>query len=184
MATVSDDFLAARMRRAYEIGRLRRAMRVTLLVIPLVVISVEMCSSASASLTVGACLALLTVGLLWRGQGWGRSVPPGLAAGVAAFALPVVAHAFGYCCRYDLEITVCVAAGVFAGIIAATSALRQSKESERGVVMIGSTLVAALTGALGCLAMGAGGAVAVAIGVLAVTPSIYVVSSVLDRGMA
>lgn len=175
MGTIDRAALARRARQAYELGRLRRALRVLGIVAPLTALSLLVCAVPQASVIIGTALAVTSVGLLWRGEDWGRSVAPGLKAGVAAFLLPVTFHAFGYCCRLDIETALCLGSGIAAGLAVGVTGMRQAAE-RRVTHLVGAGVVAALAASLGCLALGVGGALGVAGGVALVVTPLAVVS--------
>ena len=74
----SELELAARARRAYELGRLRASVPALLFVLPLVFLALCVCDQPMATAACGAALALAAVGFLWRGQGYGRGVFQGV----------------------------------------------------------------------------------------------------------
>lgn len=175
MATLNATALESRARKAYEMGRLKRALRVLGVILPLVALSIYVCAAPESSVLVGSVLVVLAVGFLWRGEGWGRSVAPGLKAGVAAFLLPVTFHALGYCCRLDMETVLCLASGLTAGLVVGITGMRKD-EDQRTTHLIGAGLIAAFAASLGCLALGIGGALGVAGGVFLVVTPFAVVS--------
>lgn len=170
MPTLDTPVLARQARKAYELGRLRRALRVLGIVLPLLAASIYVCGVSELGCAIGALLVATSVGFLWRGEAWGTAVAPGLKGGVAAFLVPIALHAFGYCCRYDIETIVCVTSGMVAGLVVGLTALR-GDSPHRATHLACAGAIAALTASLGCLALGVGGALGVAGGVLlVVTP--------------
>jgi hypothetical protein len=67
------DRLLTRARRAYELGRLRRAWRVSAVVLPLVALSLLVTRNALASGLTGAALLATTVTFRWRGRALGSA---------------------------------------------------------------------------------------------------------------
>ena len=167
MATPDLEQLEQKSRGAYERVRMKRALRVLGIVLPLVLVSLCACATPHLSSGIGVVLSLVTVGFLWRGEAWGRSVSPGLKAGAIAFSVPLIMHTMGYCCRYNIETTICLVSGLVAGIGVSMFGMRV--ERDRTKLLLGASAIAALTGALGCVALGIGGALGVAGGVMLVT---------------
>ena len=90
---LDEAALLTRARRAYEIGRVRAALRVTWYIAPLVLVSLMGCGTPWGTLASGSLLTAAAVGMRWRGGVYGRSVLPGIAAGLAAFWAPLEAAA-------------------------------------------------------------------------------------------
>ncbi len=167
MPTPDTHVLERQTRKAYEVGRFKRALRILGIVVPLIAASLYVCGISELGCAIGALLAATSVGFLWRGEAWGRAVGPGLKGGIAAFLLPITLHAFGYCCRHDIETLVCVASGMLAGLVVGFVAIR-GNSPHRTTHLFCAGAIAALTASLGCLALGLGGALGVAGGVLLV----------------
>jgi len=116
---------------------------------------------------LGALLLLLTTTFSWRGQAYGRAVRPGLMAGVVPLVLPMLARS-GYChmagaCS-TMCMTACIGGGLVAGAILGFTASAQ--QTDRGRFFASAAIVAALSGALGCLPMGAAGTIGMLTGLL------------------
>lgn len=156
--------LAERARRAYELGRVRQALRWALFVPALTALSCICCESLARSLLCGALLAALVVGLLWRGQRLGQAVLPGVLAGLAPFSLAVCAELGGHACATGTWCTfflaTCAVGGVLAGLFVASSSCGSWSE------LLAGALLAGLTGALGCLVAGLVGLLGLAAGLL------------------
>ena len=160
---------------AYERDRLRRALGLLWLVLPLVVLSYAICGEPRTTLVIGTVLAIAAVFFDWRGREMSSGARLGLIAGMAGFALPVVFHLTGLCCQLDIETAICVASGVAAGLLVA-SRLRTIEASRQVSFMLVGGVVAALAGSLGCAFLGGGGVVGVAAGVfLATAPALIYV---------
>ncbi len=166
----TDLQIRARGKRAYELGRLRSAMKALPYVVPLVVLaSSSSMTSLSWNVALGTALAALTVGLLWRGEAHGRAVGTGLLAGAIPLLLPLAMQSTGHCCLAGACSTWCLPLCIGAGFAAAIMVgIRASSEVRApGRFALSATGVAALTGAIGCAGMGLG-AVAGMIAALAV----------------
>jgi hypothetical protein len=167
---MAPEDLLRRVHSAYERGRLRRALWTSSVVVPMVVASFGGCGRASTSVGIGAVLAVLVSYLVWRGGDAGEAVRPGLVAGLASLAFPLVA------CRAmenagiegTLPLAACVVGGLASGAIVTRHATRRA--GNRTVFAFAGGAIASLTGSLGCVSAGAGGIAAMIVGVLVVTP--------------
>ena len=170
--------LALRARRAYEQGRLRWALQIGWVVLALVAFSfVAVGGSLVSALTGLLLLAVVTV-LRWRGQTLGAAARAGLAAGLIPFALLVTLKcgsgafcALGGCMAHCTRF--CGLGGLAAGVMLATRA-RQHHERVVEFLVAGS-VVAALTGLLGCFVGGLTGMAWMVIGELAATVPAFAV---------
>ena len=166
-------------RRAYERGRVAKAMRTSLLVLPMILVSFGCCGNRSASIAFAGVLVALVASLVWRGGDVGRAVVPGLAAG--AVPLGIALLACPACDRVGVSGTwpmaICVVGGVLSGAMVARFAARASPDAShatsdqpahararRATFLVTAGAVAALAGSLGCVVMGAGGVAAMAAG--------------------
>ncbi|MDI1429511.1 hypothetical protein [Polyangium sorediatum] len=163
--------LAARARRAYEIGRLRSAAKILVSLAPVVALALVGGSAESAwTMGVGVVLGGFAVALLWRGGAVGRAVRPGLLAGAIPLVAPLVLRATGHCCMAGmcspLCLPVCTSAGLVAGIAVGLRAASESDGRQR--FALSASVMAGLMGTLGCMGMGLGAvggmAVALALG--------------------
>jgi hypothetical protein len=162
--------LLRRARGAFERGRLAKAARTSALVLPVTLVSFGCCGDRAASLGIAAALATLVFVLVWRGGAAGRGVVPGLVAGVVSLAIPLLvcpacAHAGGVAI---LPLVACIVGGVVSGAIVVGYATHEHEDRASFVVAAGA--VAALAGSLGCVIVGLGGIVAMALGVALVAP--------------
>ena len=153
----SERELAARARRAYELGRLGFAARVLMYVVPIVALAFMSAAPATMGMVgIAGFLGIFAVGMIWYGGAPGRAVGPGLLAGMIPLVVSIVLRATDYCCMggacSPLCLPVCMSAGLVAGI---GVGLRASEETEgRSGFALSGVLFAALTGALGCVGMG------------------------------
>lgn len=174
----------ARARRAYELGRLWFAMKVLLYVVPLVVLtSFSSTTSMSWNVVLGTALGALNVGLLWRGEAYGRAAGTGLLAGAIPLLLPLAMQATGHCCSAGACSTwclpVCIGAGFAAGIMVG---IRAASETQwPGRFALSAMGVAALTGALGCAGMGLGAVAGMIAALTVVSAPVAVVGLRLRR---
>lgn len=145
------DLLARRARRAYELGRLRMALRVGLLVVPAVALGVALSSSRLECACLGALLVAGAIALRWYGRGYDRAVVPGLVAGV----LPMSAGLVGPNLAVIGPETACAvlcAVGLVSGVLLARQAARDARlDAKRWLVGVA---VAGLMAVMGCLGHG------------------------------
>jgi hypothetical protein len=168
MEWTDDTALRGRARRAYELGRLRRAARAAFGVAPMLALSLVVYQQALVTVLAGAALLLLAVGFGWWGQAPGRAVWPGLLAGSAPLVLPFALRASGYCCIggvcWSVCMLGCIAGGAFAG---AALGIASSAESEqRWQFLASATSLAAIAGVLGCALVGAAGITGMALAIV------------------
>jgi hypothetical protein len=160
--------LEVRARRAYELGRLRAALRVA----PFVLMAAAAAFACGRPLTLTSALAgallVFSVGAVYAGGPGGRGVVPGLVAGAAPLAMPLLMATLGHACFgpacMSLCLPACVVGGAVAGVVIARSAARP--EPDRRFVVAAVT-VAALTGALGCTIAGVAGVLGMIAGTVA-----------------
>jgi hypothetical protein len=160
--------LEARARRAYELGRLRDASRLA----PFVLLASTAAIACGRPWPLTAALALallaLSVGLSFAGGAAGRAVVPGLIAGGAALAMPLLIATAGHACFGDSCMSLCLPACVVGGAVAGAAIAKMAARYERDARFLGSALaVTALMGALGCTISGAAGVGGMLAGVLA-----------------
>ncbi|HEX8954604.1 MAG TPA: hypothetical protein VF945_22270 [Polyangia bacterium] len=152
--------LAARARRAYERGRLRWALQIGWIVLALVGVSYVFVGGSPVSAATGAALFLAATAMRWRGRTLGASVRAGLAAGLIPFALLVslkcgsgmfcaLGGCMSHCARF------CGLGGLAAGLLLAARA----RQHDDHVVefLVGASVIAALTGLIGCFVGGLAG---------------------------
>lgn len=147
-----------RTRRAYELGRLRLGAIPVLIVGAMVGISISMSHDLSLSIPVGAILGVLVVVFSAQGRTYGRSVMPGLLAGTAPLALPIVLRSWGHCCIngscYSLCLLGCVSGGLAAGFALGKLARRESHPYH---FLASASILTGGAGLLGCTMAGGAG---------------------------
>ena len=160
----TETKLRRRARRAYELGRLSRAVAGAWPAIPLTAVAGLACGAdAPMTAVAGLVLALALVAMRQRGGSWERAVFPGLLAGLfplgMTLAAPTLALLLGDGCAGACRVLtgVCVAGGLLAGLLLAVVA-------RRGSSLPGAMIVAGLTGSLGCALLGVAGIAGVAAG--------------------
>lgn len=154
--------LAARARRAYEAGRLRWALQIGWIVLALVGVSSVAVGRSVVSAAVGGALFVTATAMRWRGGTLTAAVRAGLAAGLIPFALLVslkcgsgMLCALGGCMSHCARF--CAFGGLAAGVLLATRARRH--EEHVAEFLAAASVVAALTGLIGCFVGGLTGMV-------------------------
>lgn len=150
MGPSEHDLLARRARRAYELGRLRMASRVALLVIPAVALGVMLSSARSECACLGVIVLASAVGLRWYGRGYDRAVVPGVIAGVLPMSAGLVSPRL-LAAGEEVTCAVLCAVGLVSGIMLARYATRdaQGLDGRRWLVGVGIAAVMAIIGCLG-----------------------------------
>jgi hypothetical protein len=164
---VNLDALTNQSLRAYELGRLRMAAKVALIVLPLVVICLlepigrEMCACC------GALLLTAAIWLRFRDRAGMDGVTTGLLAGgiplAAALALTkldagcATAGALSYCTGFSVLV---------GGTAGATIALREARGQARSGHWLIASSIAALAASLGCARLGIASVAGVALGIV------------------
>lgn len=152
-----DDVLRARVRSAYELARLRRALPWAIPALALGGLGVA--SGGLSVLPVAGLLVLATVGVHWLGNGWEGGLRSGLRVGAAGFGATVgwslLDTGCGTVCGLSCT-AVCVSFGAIAGLGLAALAWRSD-----GKAATSSVLLASLVAGLGCLPLGWSGLVMV-----------------------
>jgi hypothetical protein len=157
-------------RRAYELGRLRSALRVVVFVVPMVGLALLGANGpAAVTLVTGALLYLVSVALLWRGKGYGRAASAGLLAGSVPLLVPMLLRSGASCCIgggcWSMCMPICIATGLVAGLVIGFRGAQQREHSLS--FTIAAMVVAGLAGSLGCRIIGAAGILGMVGGVIA-----------------
>jgi len=170
--------LERRARRAYELGRLRAALRVAPVVAAGAAVALLCGRPVSLTVAVAAALLVLSVSLLHAGGSGGRGVWPGLLAGVAPLAMPLFMITAGHACFGDACMSLCLPACVLGGAVAGVAVARMAARYGGDWKFVGAALaVAALGGSMGCSIAGATGVVGMIAGFVAAgAPALAVVA--------
>jgi hypothetical protein len=172
---LDESVLAARARRAYEVGRLRWSLRLAPAVAAAFAAAVACGRPLDLCFALGAAALLLVVGLSFAGGEAGRAAAPGLVAGGFALVLPLAVRTLGHLCIGDACMSLCLPSCVAGGAIGGCFlALRAAREERGGVFIAAAVAVAGLLGALGCTLAGLSGVAGMIAGVfVAGTPVLY-----------
>jgi hypothetical protein len=172
-----------RLRRAYELRRLRNAVLGFAPMLALVIAAAVMGRRLNVALAAGVALFVLGVLSLWYGREPGRGVLPGAIGGSVALMLALCANQMGHLCTGERCMSwclpACVAGGVIAGALVSFVGFRQRRGAGYWVTASGISL---LTGALGCSCVGYSGLGGLALGFVAALA--IGATSFLGRGQA
>lgn len=155
-----------RLRRAYELGRLRTAM---LGATPaLVYLGLSFAFGADRrALVVGAALYLLAAVALHRGRPLARGVGLGFVLGIVPFSAASFAQGAGHVCVdgscMSLCVPMCTGAGVLSGLVGSLLAVRMRAGLGSYASMV---TVVTLAGTMGCRCIGLGSVTGLMAGLL------------------
>jgi hypothetical protein len=175
MAMTAADEFRQRARRAYEWGRLRHAAVKAWPALLLTAVSWWLCHEPGLSTVIGAGLFALATGLVWYGRIAAQAASAGLKAGMAAFAVPVAA--FHWCSAPDcttLTAMLIINGGCGLGVGLLLSFESTRLLTHRNVFLLFASVVAALSGMLGCVLFGPMGLAGMAAGVLLSTAPVAI----------
>lgn len=162
--------------RAYEIGRLRAAARVGLVVIPAAVVCLARGEQREACVCIATLLFGLCIWLRWRDRRGFAIVTTGLQAGAVPLAAGLALDRLGTECSMAGGsvwcLTLAMIAGGGSGIYIAT---QQEQPASRLGSLLAASGIAALAAALGCLRLGVlgVGCVLLAMGLGLLVPSAF-----------
>ena len=153
---LTENSLWVRARRSYELGRLRATIRDSSVVAPIVAVGALRHANWWLILATGSMLFAVTTLSSWRGESWGRAVWPGYLAGVVPLLIPSLAPAKSVCwiggSCWSVCALLCPVSGLIAGLAVGVLATRQ--EEGRLPFLAAATLIAGITGAIGCALAG------------------------------
>ena len=167
-----SDSALRHVRRAYERAHVVSAVRGVALAVAFTIAAIALHRTTNATWLVAAGLAATLATLGWCGGAWRRGSLAGLLAGVPVFVAPSLYYMFAHgrhCPECAMGPTlacmlVCLGTSSAVGIAVGFSATRDASPHR----FAGGALSAALlTGWLGCGSVGFGGALGVAIGLVA-----------------
>lgn len=162
---VNLDELSLRGMRAYEVGRLRAALRVCLVLVPAVLLCAFEARAREACICVGALLLAVSVWLRWRDRDGFEAVSTGLWAGGIPYALGLVLGRLGlHCSSEELAVYCWGFSGLFGLVAGAIIAARETRQRPRVTGIATAAAVSVLAGTLGCLRLGLASVLAVSVG--------------------
>jgi hypothetical protein len=162
---VNLEQLRARGLRAYELGRLRAALRIVAVLVP----ASAVCVLATSARPAGACIALVLVAiavwLRWSSRQGSEDVTIGLRAGCVPLVAGLVVQ-MAPSCPFPAMTPLCSIVGAAAGVVGGLwlgIRERRSGAAARSWAVAGA--VGALAASLGCLELGLSGIVGATIGI-------------------
>ncbi len=161
-----------RVKRAYERAHVWSAARGLVLALAFTFAAVALHRTTQGTWLAAAGLAATLATLGWRGGAWRRGALAGLAAGVPVFVAPALYSMFahgGHCpdCAMQPTLTcmlVCIGTSSLVGVAVGHVATRDPSPYRFAAGAIGSAMLAGL---LGCGTTGLGGAIGIAVGLVA-----------------
>jgi len=166
MESATDlTLMMRRARRAYELGRARRAVLGFAPVVVLVAAAYVFGDGDSWTASLGLALFVCGAAMLWYGRELKHAVLPGIAAGSVPLVLVLCARQFGGFCTglscTALCMDACAIGGVLAGL--AVAGVGKARRSGPGFWIAASAL-SFVTGAMACVCLGMSGVIGLALG--------------------
>jgi len=162
---VNLDELSLRGLRAYEVGRLRVALRVGLVLVPAVLVCAFEARTREACICVGVLLLGVSVWLRWRDRDGFDAVSAGLWAGGIPYALGLVLARLGVHCGSEELAAYCWGfSGLFGLVAGVIIAARETRQRPRVTGIATAAAISILAGTLGCLRLGLASVLAVVLG--------------------
>ena len=163
---VSREHLRSYGLRAYEVGRLRAASRVGLVLVPVVAVCLFESRGREACACCASLLLSMAIWLRWRDRAGLESVATGLQAGSIPLVAGLLLERFDLRCGLAGASSLCTAfavllggaGGVFIGV-------REHEGRARLGSWIAAGVIAVLASSLGCLRLGVVGVASVVTGV-------------------
>lgn len=158
MESIDLQAFERRARKAYELGRLKRAIiGFAPIVIPAAV-GIALGGRPSFTIPFGVALFVAGVVALWYGRDPKRAVLPGVVAGLVPVVLTLCAMHIGHWCLGDHCTSVCLAACIVGGAGAGIAVAYIGSKRRQGIrYWLTASVLAGLTGALGCACLGYAG---------------------------
>ena len=148
--------LKVRARRAYELGRVRAKLFWALGMASPALVGLGYSGEPALTAVQAVLAGGASLGLLWRGQDYGRGALAGAVIGMPAFAVPLYCCASGTCAAEASSglVTLCFAGGAAAGLVLTAGAFRRKCSV---AYVLSAATVAGLTAGIGCSVIGLGG---------------------------
>jgi len=172
---IDPDEFRQRARRAYEWARFRHGAARAWPALLLTAGSWWLCREPGFSIAIGASLFALATALGWYGRIPGQAAAAGLKAGMAVFAVPVIAfHSYfaPYCGTLAGMLLVNGSCGLGVGVLLSIESSRL--HSQGNVFLLCASVVAALSGMLGCVLFGSTGLAGMAVGIVLSTAPVAI----------
>ena len=164
---VNLEELTLRGLRAYEIGRLRAALRVLLVLVPAVLVCAFEDRTREPCICVGVLLLGVSVWLRWRDRSGVEAVSTGLWAGGLPLVLGLVLGRLGVHCGSEELASYCWGfSGLFGLVAGGIIVAREARQRSRSSGIAAAAAISILAATLGCLRLGIASVLAVALGTI------------------
>lgn len=163
----STDFerVKVRARVRYELARLRNALVGFAPALLVVAAAACIASRPGYAMAFGCAMFGVGVALLWYGRDLKHAVLPGLAAGLVPLVFALCANHFGHVCTGSGCMSMCVPACTAGGLLAGLTVAVIGYRGRHGLgYWAGASVIALLTGAMGCACVGYSGVIGLALG--------------------
>jgi hypothetical protein len=164
---VNLEHLEARGLRAYELGRIRMATKIALVLVPLTALCLLESQGREACACMGVLLLVAAVWLRWRDRDGVRGVEDGLVAGSVPLVFGVLLGRFAPECVSAGLFSACTAFSILIGGAAgAVVATREARRPSPSRGWLAAFSIAMLAASMGCVRLGVASVVGVALGVV------------------
>ncbi|HEX2870787.1 MAG TPA: hypothetical protein VHP33_06010 [Polyangiaceae bacterium] len=161
----STDQIERRARRSYELARLWRAVAGFSPILLVVAAAALLANRPSATLAFGLSTFGVGAALLWYGRDLRRAVLPGVVAGLVPLILVLCARHVEHMCMGDACMTLCLPVCAIGGVLTGLTLAAIGLRGRHGWgFWVASSVVALLTGAMGCACVGLAGLAGLALG--------------------
>jgi hypothetical protein len=164
---VNLETLTAQSLRHYELGRLRMAARIALVLAPIVAVCLLEPMGRESCACCAGLLSAASIGLRFRSRAGVESVSTGLLAGIIPLAAGLALTQFDPGCATAGVLSYCTGfsllVGAGAGAVVALRERRYGRLAKHWLLAVG---VALMTASLGCLRLGMASMAGVALGIV------------------
>lgn len=170
MDSIDLERVKRRLRLHYEWGRTWRALLGFAPSLIVVLGATLLAHRQMATLGFGLLMFFSGAVLLWYGRELKHAVLPGMVAGLVPLTFAICANRLGHQCLAGSCMAICIPACVAGGFAAGLTVGAVGTRARRGRgFWLASSVVALLTGAMGCVCIGASGLAGLFVGYLAGT---------------
>ncbi len=164
MDSVDLTRLQKRMRRAYELVRVRNALLGVAPVVVIVAVAACLAHRPISTLWFGLATVMAGAVMLWYGRDPQKAVLPGIAAGLVPLTLALCASNI-HSCSAGVCNSLCMPACMLGGAVAGLAVATVGNRRKAGIwFWISASSLALLTGAMGCSCIGYSGVVGLGVG--------------------
>jgi hypothetical protein len=163
---VDDDRLLRRAQRAYELGRLKMAVRVAAFIAPMVALCALRTGATESCVCLGFLLLGVAVFLRWRTRQGVESVSTGLVAGVVPLFVGLIILEVAPSCAGQPLVSWCTAIAIGVGLPSGAWIGLRAMRREVHVSWLTALGIAVIAASLGCVGLGVAGIVGVVAGLL------------------